>query len=563
MNDGRVLVIGGRGGFGRRLVDGILETTDFVVVIAGRNEIAGDVYADELQRRFPAERVTAVRLDRTTVTASELRSLRLFCVIDAAGPFQAQPPIVARAAIEAGIHYLDLADARDFVAGFPTLDAFAREKGVVARTGGSSTPALSNAVLDRLTRGWRRIDDVMVAIAPGNRAPRGLAVVRSILSYTGKPVRLFWDGRWQTAPGWGLLRRQAINDLGMRWLSLCETPDLDLIPARSGPTRSAVFKAGLELSILHIGLWLLGWLVRLRIVSSLTPLAGLLTRVADWFEPFGTDRGGMIVRAEGLDGEGARVRAEWSMLADRGSGPNIPTLPALAALKALSRGELAAGAAAMIGEVTYETMAAEFARFPITTAWTCRPVESAFQIALGRSFSILPEPIRALHACGPVARFEGRAEIDGPSGFICRCVHRTMRLPIAGQDVPVSVEISEAGSDVSMPIWSERWVRDFDGRRFASHLTPRWPGASAIEERFGVIRFRLAVAATEHGLSMRVARWWLGPVPMPRLLMPTTQATETLDAEGRFRFDVAIDLPMFGRLVRYRGWLQPAVRPTA
>jgi hypothetical protein len=35
-------------------------------------------------------------------------------------------------------------------------------------------------------------------------------------------------------------------------------------------------------------------------------------------------------------------------------------------------------------------------------------------------------------------------------------------------------------------------------------------------------------------------------------------ATETVDAAGRFRFDVEMRLPFgLGRLVRYRGWLVP------
>src|ERR1700686_2412057 len=99
----------------------------------------------------------------------------------AAGPFQGAGYRLARAAIAAGLHYVDLADARDFVAGFGALDAAARAAGVVALSGASSTPALSHAVLDRLTKGWRSIDTVDIAISPGNRsAPRGLSVIRAI-----------------------------------------------------------------------------------------------------------------------------------------------------------------------------------------------------------------------------------------------------------------------------------------------------------------------------------------------------------------------------------------------
>src|SRR5262249_32680839 len=143
----------------------------------------------------------ALRLDTATVTADELRASGAFAVVDAAGPFQGAGYGFARAAIAPGLGYVDLAGPRDFFAGFPILDAEARAAGVTALTGASSTPALSHAVLDRLTQGWRRLDTVEVAISPGNRsAPRGRSVVRAILSYAGQPVRVFAGGDWTVQP---------------------------------------------------------------------------------------------------------------------------------------------------------------------------------------------------------------------------------------------------------------------------------------------------------------------------------------------------------------------------
>jgi saccharopine dehydrogenase-like NADP-dependent oxidoreductase len=168
-------VIGGTGGFGRRLVEGLVATTDLDVVIAARDLARGQSLAASLA----PERAEAVALDVRTVTPEALRATGAFAVVDAAGPFQGAEYRLARAAIAAGMHYLDLADARDFVVGFGALDAEARAAGVVALTGASSTPALSHAALDCLTSGWRRIDRVDIAISPGNRAsPSGLAVIR-------------------------------------------------------------------------------------------------------------------------------------------------------------------------------------------------------------------------------------------------------------------------------------------------------------------------------------------------------------------------------------------------
>jgi hypothetical protein len=40
-------------------------------------------------------------------------------------------------------------------------------------------------------------------------------------------------------------------------------------------------------------------------------------------------------------------------------------------------------------------------------------------------------------------------------------------------------------------------------------------------------------------------------------------ATENVDPDGRFRFNVELRLPLgFGRLVRYQGWLIPIQEPS-
>jgi saccharopine dehydrogenase-like NADP-dependent oxidoreductase len=88
------------------------------------------------------------------VTPAILGRTGAFAAVEAAGPYQGGDYGLARAAIAAGPQDVDLADARDFVAGFgPAVDDAARAAGVVALTGASSTPALSNTALDTLTAG--------------------------------------------------------------------------------------------------------------------------------------------------------------------------------------------------------------------------------------------------------------------------------------------------------------------------------------------------------------------------------------------------------------------------
>ena len=361
----RVLVIGAGGVFGSRLCEGLLRH-GFEVTAAGRDAGRAEGVAARLRAVFPGAVVEAVALDTATLTPVALKETGAAIVADAAGPFQGAEPATARAAIAAGLHYVDLADGRDFVAAFPALDAAARAAGVVALTGCSSTPALSNAVLDRLTEGWREVTSVEAAISPGARAPRGLSVMQAILSWLGRPVRVFEDGDWTTRAGWSGLYRRDFGQAGRRRVSLCDTPDLDLFAARHQPRESALFLAGLEPWPAHLGAWGLARLVELLRFAPV-PLAGLLMRLSQGFAVFGSDRGAMRVEAVGVDGDGRAARAVWRLVAEPGEGPVTPSLPALAAIRAIAAGRIEPGARPCVGLLTLEEIVAEMAPHGLAT----------------------------------------------------------------------------------------------------------------------------------------------------------------------------------------------------
>jgi hypothetical protein len=45
--------------------------------------------------------------------------------------------------------------------------------------------------------------------------------------------------------------------------------------------------------------------------------------------------------------------------------------------------------------------------------------------------------------------------------------------------------------------------------------------------------------------------------PLPNFLRPRSHASETVDADGQFHFDVPITLPLVGTIVHYKGSLKP------
>ena len=97
------------------------------------------------------------------------------------------------------------------------------------------------------------------------------------------------------------------------------------------------------------------------------PLAGLLLRVSSWFAVAGSDRGAMRVEASGVDGEGRAVQAIWRLVAEPGEGPVTPSLPALAAIRAIAAGRVEAGARACVGVLTLDDIVAEMAPHGLAT----------------------------------------------------------------------------------------------------------------------------------------------------------------------------------------------------
>jgi hypothetical protein len=417
-------------------------------------------------------------------------------------------------------------------------------------------PALSSAVVDRMRDGLDLIEAIDIAITPGNRAPRGPATVASILTYVGHRVRWWRGGRWDTVVGWHDLHRRRLPSLGRRWFSACDVPDLELFPERYHVRERVAFHAGLELALLHLGLWLLSWPVRWRWLRSLAPSAGAIVWLADRVRAFGSDRGGMAVDVAGRLSDGRSVTHRWRLVAEAGDGPWVPTLAAVALARGLARGSLArTGATPCVGLLTLDEILAVADGLAIrTSADRIAPVYEA--VCGVDAFAILPAPVRHLHDNVSRAQWAGRADIVGASNPLAFIAARIVGVPRAARDVDVTVDF-EVRDGV------ERWRRSFGGKPFVSlQYAGEGPNAGTVIERFGSLAFALRITPDGEGLSQEIAAAYALGIPMPRLLWPLVHTRERIDGQGRFTFDVGIAVPLLGRLVAYRGWLVP-ISPAA
>lgn len=334
----RILVVGGYGAFGAHAAARLARTPGMEIIIAGRTPGAAAQHARLLARTAKAK-VSHARLDATTVTPKAIAALEPTVVINASGPFQAQDYGLARAAMAARCHYVDLADARAFVAGIRSLDAEAKSADVAVISGASSVPGLSSAVVQAFAKEIARLDAIEIGISPGNSFDPGTATVASILAQAGKAYSSRIAGREVIVHGWQGLSRHRFPGLGARLMSNVAVPDLDLLPAHFLSVQTVRFTAGLEAPMLHLGLWGLSWLVRARVMRSLAPLSSALLRAKRNLRFLGSDRGGMFVSLRGHDRDGAPRTLKWHLIARSGHGPYVPAIPAVILAKRLAAGE--------------------------------------------------------------------------------------------------------------------------------------------------------------------------------------------------------------------------------
>lgn len=354
-----ILIVGSAGAFGARIAELLARAENVDLVLAGRTRTRLAAQAETLGPTL-ARPVRVAVLDADRAGAADLVQLGAGLVVNASGPFQGSGYGLARAAMAARCHYIDLADARAFVAGFGALDAEARAANVLAVSGASSVPGLSSAVVAHRRGLFATLEAIDIAISPGNAFDPGVATVASVLGGIGQPIRMRLGGAWQTVHGWQGIRRQSFGAAGRRWLGHVDVPDLDLLPAHETGLKTVRFQAGLEVGLFHLGLWGASWLVRGGIVRSLTPLATPLLAVKRMLSRLGSDRGGMIIEMRGTGHDGGPKTLTWLLVAKSGHGPYVPALAAVALAKRLASGaETRRGATACYGLVGLPDILAE------------------------------------------------------------------------------------------------------------------------------------------------------------------------------------------------------------
>jgi hypothetical protein len=362
---------------------------------------------------------------------------------------------------------------------------------------------------------------------------------------------VFDDGEWREQRGWDGSGVVTVEGLGRRRAALAELPDADLLANRYKPRLRGRIRAGMELGLLHGLIGLSGLCVRWRLVKSARAFSGLGTFIAGLLAPLGSDAGGMLIEATGRDARGEARVARWSLVARNGDGPYVPVTPAAAIVAGLAAGDediAAPGARSAAGVLSLEQIRPWFEGLAIETKLSgYRNEKPLYRIVLGGAYEKMPGATRRLHRGRPAVIADGEAQVTGAANALGAMLGRMFGFPAKADKVPLRVIIESVDG-------RERWTRFFDGRPMRSVMHGIAEGL--MEERFGLVAVTMKLEARTDGLDMLPHSGRIGPVPLPRFLLPTIKAEERVDELGRHKFDVEIGLPGVGRLVAYRGFLR-------
>jgi hypothetical protein len=334
----RVLIIGGYGNFGSFISKTLAKETYLQVVIAGRSSQKAQAFIKTIEAINPIE-IAEMDISNNAFSR-ELDLIRPNIVIHTSGPFQSQSYVVAEACINAGIHYIDLADGRDFVSDIVKLDAIAKQKSVLAISGASSVPCLTSALVDYYQPQFKTIEYLDYGITTAQRTARGLATTAAILGYTGKSFKTLIDGLPKKVFGWQGIKARKYKQLGWRLLGYCDVPDLAIFPQRYPTIKTIRFYAGLEIPLIHLTLWGLSWLVRAGIVQNLEKYAPLLLKLSHLFDWLGSSKSAFHMKLSGKDDQELNKKVSFELTAKSGDGPYIPCMPAILITKKLALEEI-------------------------------------------------------------------------------------------------------------------------------------------------------------------------------------------------------------------------------
>jgi len=298
----KVLVLGGYGAVGFETAKRLLLRTDAEVVIAGRSIEKAESAVARLSEETGGDRVSGRLVDASNhddlVSAFKTADWVVVCI-----PLAGLGGGVARAAYDAGVHYIDINANREKQVYLQTMAARIKERGLVFVTEAGLGPGVPSLLVRYAHEQLGRLETVDVAsIFRDSTVSRGSA--RDMLVALGERHRVFKNGAWREAP----VTSTKEIDFGaaygrhrcypFEFLELAKLPVEDL-----GVSELGFYAAGFNAVIdLLVWVWMTTGLYRIGVGLRLG------TRIAMWAGRFTKPPFCTLIQVDATTPNGSRIR---------------------------------------------------------------------------------------------------------------------------------------------------------------------------------------------------------------------------------------------------------------
>ncbi len=317
-----ILILGGAGYTGRSLTRHLLEQTETKIILAGRNLEKAQALAGALNAEFKDGRVTAVRADAADAASlkaaftPEVRGFAGADLVLVAAPTTAHAETVIRAALEAGVDYLDVQiSAKKFALLGSLADEIKRKK-LCFITEAGFHPGLPSALVRYAAAQLDAIESAVTAgylNMGGSKLPYSDAMDELMEAFKEFQTQVYKNGQWTKVGSFDMRKFDFGGEIGARNCYSMFFEELRPLPEMYPMLK----EVGFYISETH---WLLDWVIAMLVMAGLKlfpqrgvrPLGKLY-----WWGMFNLPkppyRLELQVQASGLrNGKQAKVRASVS-----------------------------------------------------------------------------------------------------------------------------------------------------------------------------------------------------------------------------------------------------------
>ncbi|TLN05321.1 KR domain-containing protein, partial [bacterium] len=212
-----ILILGGYGQTGQPLARHLLGQSDAGLVIAGRNLDKAAAFTAQLNAAFPGGRASALRVDAAAPDSlkAALDGIDLLVV---AAPTTKHAASVARAALEAGVDYLDVQLDAGKLKILQSLAPEIERAGRCFITEAGFHPGLPAAMVRWAAARLERVDTALTAgfLNMGRSMPYTEAVDELMQVFQDYQAQVFKDGAWTKAGSYDVRKVDFGGEIGRR-----------------------------------------------------------------------------------------------------------------------------------------------------------------------------------------------------------------------------------------------------------------------------------------------------------------------------------------------------------